>query len=113
VTGVNWVGEELIRDALRELSDEEFQRESWLSPEMPNSYTEAVCELFDDSALGHALDKGPVFGNLIDDTLREVSRVAARINAERRPEEVINDPLMPELRRLAGQALRALEETYT
>ena len=113
MTDGGWVGEELVRDALRELSDEDLQRQRWLSPEWPNEYIEAVCELFDDSALGQALDKGPVFGEVIDNTLREVRRVAARIDGQRPPEDVINDPLMPELRGLAAQALRALQESYT
>ncbi|MGA8725204.1 MAG: hypothetical protein WB565_09170 [Acidimicrobiales bacterium] len=109
-TGSEWVGEDLVREALWELADEDVQRQVWFSPDTPNDYIEAVCELFDDSNLGDRLDKGPVFGAEVDETLRRLSSIAAQIDGYRSPEDVISDPLMPELRRLAGEALRGLDE---
>jgi hypothetical protein len=63
-----------VIDALRELSDESLQRRRWLSSGEGevSSFTEAVCQLFDDSGLGDELDKGrEIFGHSIDDGLRQ------------------------------------------
>jgi hypothetical protein len=99
-----------VRESLAELANEEVQRRLWTSPESPTDFIECICELFDDSALGEALDGGEgVFGHDADSILREIDTLAQRIDGMRTPDAVVNDPLMLQLRDLAARALAALD----
>ena len=61
-----------VREALLELSNEDLQRQLWLSDgangKLVSSFDEVQCRLFDDSGVGHDLDHGRlVFSPEIDD----------------------------------------------
>ena len=106
----HWVGREQVRESLAELADEHVQRRLWTSPESPADFIECICELFDDNALGDALDAGDqVFSADADSYLREIRTLAKRIDATRTPEDVINDPLMAEIRVVATKTLAAVQ----
>lgn len=108
---MNWIGHELVQDALTELRDETYQRRVWTAAEGPEvgSLTEAVARLYDDSGLSDAFRAGRnVYGPHVDGSLREFSRLLRKIDAHRAPEEILQDPLLEEVRRRAGSILREL-----
>ena len=64
--------------------------------------SELVCVLFDDSGLDAALDQGGVFWPELDHHLRVMSALVDRIDVERTPQEVLDDPLWALLVDLSG-----------
>lgn len=108
--GAAWLGRDHVEEALTELADEALQRSLWTSSESPASFVEAVEQLFTDSALGDALDKGSAFDPATDDLLRRLNKALRRVDGRRSPEEVIADPLMSEVRALATEALDSLSQ---
>jgi hypothetical protein len=92
-----------ILAGLRELSDVEFQRRVWLSTGAPevSSFSETVCQLFDDTGLEDLLDRGPVFSPELDEGLRELSAELSRIDSSAPPEEIIESSAMQSIRRKA------------
>ncbi len=101
-----------VRAGLRELADVEFQRRVWTGRGLPHemsSFVEAVETLFDDSGLEPDLGLGrPVFGSHADTKLLALGVLLQRIAANRAPEEIIDDPLMADARRLAAAILELL-----
>jgi hypothetical protein len=102
----------LVREGLWELSDLAFQRRVWMGRggvgEM-SSFVEAVETLFDDSGLGDELERGrPVFGGEADGELRALSSLVDRIDEWRDPMEIIDDPLMAEVRERAAAILHLI-----
>lgn len=86
----------LVVDALTELADPEYQERVWTGrdPYAMSSLTECVEELFDDSGLAHALERGSVFGSSID---RKLLLLGARLDAV--------DPTLPIPELLRDEAL--------
>lgn len=62
----------MIVEALTELADPAYQERIWAGqdPLLMSSLTECVEQLFDDSGLALALERGPVFGESVDEKLR-------------------------------------------
>jgi hypothetical protein len=101
-----------VRAGLRELADIEFQRRVWTgrggADEM-SSFEEAVETLFDDSGVEPNLGLGrPVFGPPLDAKMLALGELLDRIEADRSPDEIIDDPLMVDVRRAAAAILEAL-----
>jgi hypothetical protein len=102
---------QMVVEALLELSDETLQRRRWLSSGEGevSSFTEAVCELFDDSGLGHELDRGrAVFGAEVDDFLRRFGttlRDLGRLDRSLPPATLIAHPEMVAARAFAKAIL--------
>ena len=96
---------------MRWLADLPAQRRSSIAGEgdLPCP-SELVCVLFDDSGLDAALDQGGVFWPELDHHLRVMSALVDRIDVERTPQEVLDDPLWSLLVDLSGRALDAMEE---
>jgi hypothetical protein len=98
-------------DALEELGDAEIQRRRWnwnAQGEM-SSFVEAVESLFDDSGLGDELEKGRsglAAGTVA--TLTSLSTALENIDSNRSPNDIIDDPAMGTVRKLANDALRLL-----
>lgn len=97
-------------EALQELADESLQRRRWLADSVPeiSSFTEAVCQLFDDTGLGEALEKptgSPVFSLAIDDRLRELDKMAAQFDHFMDPEKQVEHPQLRRIRDLAAAIL--------
>ncbi|HEX5442955.1 MAG TPA: hypothetical protein VFW87_03960, partial [Pirellulales bacterium] len=96
--------------SLEELADIRMQHRRWLSAggSEVSSFTEAVCQLFDDTGLGDALEKPdapPVFSASIDDRLRELSKAVGRFDHEIEPQKQIDHPDMQTIRDLAARIL--------
>jgi len=108
---VSWIGHEHIREALQELADEELQRRRWAEPGGEvSSLSEAVEQLYDDSALILELEAGrEVYSPQIDDMLRELDVLLKKLNTPRPVEEILRDPRMATVRRRAGVILREID----
>lgn len=108
---MSWIGHDHIREALQELADEEIQRRRWTASEGEvSSFTEAVEQLYDDSALILELRAGRVvYSPRIDDMLRELNMLLKKVDDVRPPEDVVQDPRMATVRRRAGAILREIE----
>jgi hypothetical protein len=103
--------DELVEQALRELADETTQTKLWLASSGPevSSLTECRCQLWDDSGLGAALEKPDVvYTPEIDRGLHDLRVVLRRIDDQRPPQEVLEDPQLAIARSLAQRLLREL-----
>jgi hypothetical protein len=108
---MTWVMHSLVRGALTELSDAEYQARVWTASGGPEigSLTEATARLFDDSGLGDALTSDdPVYGTEADNLLRALDARLGKLDDARSPAEILGDPTIEDVRRLAAAALRAL-----
>jgi hypothetical protein len=106
---------EVVRSALEELADADYQRRVWTgrggADEM-SSFEECFERLFGDSGLGLALEHNqPVFGSGVDGNLQRLSDLLARIDGRRSPAKIVQDPAMERVRELASEVLLALDDT--
>jgi hypothetical protein len=101
-----------VVEALHELSDERRQRRLWTSTGgSVSSLTECRCQLFDDSGLGHELDRGGVvYSPSVDEALRRLREVLNRIGGARTPEAILGDAQLPIARAMAAALLVDLRE---
>jgi hypothetical protein len=107
---------EMILSSLDELADVEFQWRVWVKGDTKevSSFTECVCGLFDDSVLGHALDKEEiVFSEQIDTLLRQLEKALAEVDETRWPAEIVADPQFVPIRDLARLAARMIRSEST
>jgi len=98
---------ELIRAALAELSDEQFQKLAW-NDQIPgeiHTFEECLEMLFTDSGLTDALDSGDAFSLEMDARSRVLRQLVSQIDPFRSVDEVLNDPALPKVRKLAGELL--------
>jgi hypothetical protein len=103
----------LVREALAELADENYQREVWLASHGPRvgSVLEASERLFDDSGLGDALNRPDalVFDGPTDAGLRRLQRmVQGVIEIDGTVFDVLASRDLREVRELAAQMLFSL-----
>ncbi len=107
------LGIELIFDCLEELSDEDCQRRLWLSDGLSgevSSFAEAYERLFGDSGLGDALEKGvPQLPGELVRRLSSLRKNLDRVDDNRRPQEIIDDPAMIPVRADAAIILQLLK----
>ncbi len=116
---------ERVLDCLAELSSREEQERLWLSTGAHgaevSSPVEAICSLFDDSGLGDALDWAwrqreggrevsdePVYDVQIDQRIRALGELLRKLPTGS-PQQVIDSPVMAEVRTAAAQILSELE----
>ena len=107
------VYEEMVRDALGELADGEYQRQHWtsLTPSGQSSFEACWERLFDDSGLGEALDgQAEVFGDQADQCLRELDAALRQVPANDSADDVIVSDEMVLVRSLASRALGLLSD---
>src|SRR5665213_4344881 len=105
-----------VIDALQELSDIETQRRRWNSSGEGevSSFEEAIESLFGDSGLGSELEKGRT--GLDAQTvaiLNALEMALAKIAHHRTPDQIIGDPAMEEVRRLAREAMPLIRAQAT
>lgn len=93
--------------ALATAADIETQKTAWLEQRgyLPCP-AELLCQLFDDSAIDDLLERGDVFSPTTDQTLRELSELAGRIDATEPPQRLLRSR---EWVRFVTVAARALE----
>ena len=104
---------ELVEGGLREFADKAEQRRLWTASEGPevSSFSECACRLFDDSGLVVELDRGrEVYTQEIDQDLIELGRLLRRVDGNRPPELVLDDPLVVQARSLATSILGKLND---
>ena len=107
------VYEEMVRDALNELADEEYQSQLWtsLTPSGQSSLEECWERLFDDSGLGAALDRQTeVFGDQPDQHLRELDAALRQVPANASADDIIASDEMVRVRSLANTTLGLLPD---
>jgi len=102
-------------EALQELSDAEFQRRAWLASEGPvvSSFSEDVCQVFDDTGLSLALDAGrrpPELDEQAFTALQELDAAVRRVEQAAPPERLLQDPRVKEVREIAARALALVAE---
>lgn len=98
----------VVSEALRELSDEDYQRRVWLAESGPEvgSLTEAIERLFDDSGLGDALeDSKTAYLPETVSALSELDSLLKQIDDRRSPAVTLSDPRLRRVRELAATAL--------
>jgi hypothetical protein len=100
--------------ALRELSDEVFQRKAWLASSGPtvSSFAEQVTQTFDDTGLSDSLDSGRRPAELSDEAfsaLKELDRAVKQIDQSLPPRNLLKSPKMKEVRVYARRALGLIE----
>ncbi len=107
---------EQIESCLKELSDIAFQERVWVRGEGPevSSYTEVVCQLFDDTGIGDELcleqHDGYVISKDIDPMLHELSDLLDSINSNLDTQEILKSPNWEEIRSCASHALKLLKK---
>ncbi len=105
--------DDLARECLVELADEQFQNDVWTGrnapPNVMASFVEAACGLFDDSFLGSALDTGWVYGEPVDGLLRRLSVEIDAIDEYAPIDELLANPRMRTVRALAAEILQQIE----
>ncbi len=98
-----------IIDALKALSNYDFQRVAWFNNDegLSYSYNENVLDLFYDSTLDDALKAGKVvFGKEADEALINLEKLTDRIDGDEYSEEVlIGLSEMQSIRKKAAEAL--------
>lgn len=104
-------------DFLKELSDRDFQESVWANRNNPegwiSSYTEATIGLFDDALVMNALEaEAIIYDKNVTHALQELSDSVDQLNENNRPPmEVINDPLMQEVREKAAKVLELIAKS--
>ncbi len=103
-------------DLLEELADRSYQIRSWVKGKVVNgdrsiSYTEAVIELFDDALVIDALNNNAtLYDRNVTQALRELSKLTNLLDENNRPAlEIINDPLMQQVREKAAEILALIK----
>lgn len=101
-------------EALRDLSDADFQRRAWQASEGPvvSSFEEQVCQIFDDTGLADVLDATESPPELNEETfsvLKELHSAVARVDAAVPPGRLLRDPRVKEVREIAARALSLLD----
>jgi hypothetical protein len=99
---------ELILEALRELSDADYQSALWSgkSAGEQSSFTEAVCVLFDDAGLAREIDSGSLertYSNPLCQCARKLRAFVALIDDTGTPQQTLNQPKMKAFRELAHE----------
>ena len=101
-------------EALRDLSDVEYQRRAWLASQGPvvSSFDEQACQVFDDTGLSPALDTDRRPPELSEDAfsaLKDLDLAVSRVEGNAPPERLLEDPRVVKVRELAARALALLE----
>lgn len=107
---MSWTEPHLIKESLAELADAEYQERVWLGTSNEvGSPGEALAQLVDDSGLGDALEAGStIYDSFIDEGLEALIRALASVADGRPPADVLSDPAMHDIRRLAMTSLCAI-----
>jgi hypothetical protein len=109
---MSWINKPLIVECLRELSDRSLQLRLWLSTGQGDvsSFTEAVEQLFTDSALEEELQKHTTgLGGSAENALIDLEKALARVDRKLPPARLIDSAEMDVVRRLASAALAAID----
>lgn len=97
---------ELVLEALRELSDANYQAILWTgkSEGEQSSFTEAVCVLFDDAGLAREIDSGSLektYSNALCECVRQLRTLVALIDDTGSPRQTLKQSRMHNVRELS------------
>jgi hypothetical protein len=109
---VTRVIDEIVEEALRELSDEHVQARLWTSSGGPevSSLAEVKSRLWDDSGLADAMQRGAVYSELIDEQLRRLHRMLRRIDENAPAATILASCDLAKVRSLATKLLELLRK---
>lgn len=104
---------ELVVEALRELSDERAQARLWQSSggTEVSSLAEAKSRLWDDSGLADALGRGGVYSPQIDAQLQRLRGVLRRIDENAPVDALLASTDLARVRALANELLSTLRNS--
>ncbi|MDH5721908.1 MAG: hypothetical protein OEY94_01120 [Alphaproteobacteria bacterium] len=109
------VEKEILLDGLKELSlDKDSQAVLWTdgSKDEIHSFDEAICYVFDDSALDYYMEKNKLeefFPKEVCLKFKKLDKQIKKIDTvDKYPIEIINDPEMEKIRELSAQILELL-----
>jgi|SRR6185503_3738549 len=108
---MSWLSKDLIVESLEELSDRELQLKLWLSDGSTDvsSFDEAVEQLFTDSGLVGALEKGRTGYSIeVEDDFRRLNEQLKRIDRNRDLAEIISSSDMELVRKSAAEILERI-----
>ncbi len=102
-----------LLECLTDLSDVVFQNRVWTgkSPTEESTFSELLCQTFDDTGLGDALNDDAiplVIGADATSTLRELSAAIREVDDTLPPEALLVSAQMQRVRNLAARALQQL-----
>lgn len=102
--------DEIVEEALRELSDERAQARLWRSHggAEVSSLAEAKSRLWDDSGLADAMDRGEVYSSSIDAQLRRLRDVVRGVDENAPVDTLLSSTELATTRELANELLEAL-----
>lgn len=102
--------DEIVEEALRELSDEQDQARLWRSSggTEVSSLAEAKSRLWDDSGLADAIERGEVYNASIDAQLRRLREVLRHIDENAPIDALLASPDLATARKLASDLLETL-----
>jgi len=110
------IHEQSLLEGLLELSDKTMQENLWDNADENidemSSYGEAVCFVFDDSGASRAFEKGQletVYGADFTEKFAQLDSLVCLVPMELSPKEIIEHPRMVEIREVAGELVRLLE----
>ncbi len=101
-------------ESLKELSDRDYQERIWINRENPegltSSFTEAAIQFWDDSLVQYSLkEKAIVYDRKVTLALQELWNAIKKVDEFRPEEEIINDPLMQQVREKAAEILALIK----
>jgi hypothetical protein len=102
--------DEIVEEALRELSDERAQARLWSSSggAEVSSLAEARSRLWDDSGLADAMERGEVYSAAIDTHLRRLHDVLRRIDENEPVPVLLASTDLATVRALSSDLLEAI-----
>jgi hypothetical protein len=107
------VYDENIRASLSKLAEVDWQRRVWTGrgkDDEMDSFQEQVEQLYTDTGLGDALERGDrIYDSGIDRALAQLLELLKAIRTDRSVDAVIEDPATAEVRRLSRSILDDLE----
>lgn len=106
------VADEIVEEALRELSDEHAQARLWSSAggTKVSSLPEAKSRLWDDSGLSDAMDRSVAYNDEVDTQLRRLRVVLRRVDENAPVGTLLASPDLASARSLAKELLDRLRQ---
>ena len=98
--------------SLEEASDIDAQKAAWVdrtSTHFPEP-AELICQIFDDSGIDDLLAEGALFSETTDAALKQLSKLAARLDLDESPERLVLSDGWVEFARETAKVLALVKE---
>ena len=104
-----------VIESLKDLADQNLQKIAWFDNDQGlwYSFDENIDDLFNNTCLSDLMDEGEViFGNLPDESLRELQAICEAVPDERiYAKEFVDSEEMSIIRELAKRCLKLIDES--